>query len=81
MRTVMWFCNFSDCIYFVFYCYTYLSDKDPKEQQCDVPCEEQEAGTDPQMVEQGEVQQSSYAVKRVDRAGDPTQTHSFSALK
>lgn len=63
---------------FVSHCYTHLSDKDPKEQQCDVPCEEQEAGTDPQMVEQGEVQQSSYAVKRVDRAGQGTQTHSFS---
>lgn len=33
-----------------------------------MPCEEEEAGTDPQVVEQGEVQQSSYAVKRVDRA-------------
>lgn len=36
----------------------YLSDKDPKEQQCEVPCEEQETGTDPQVVEQGEIQQS-----------------------
>lgn len=46
----------------------HLSDKDPKEQQGDVPCEEQEAGTDPQLVEQVEVQQSSDAVKRVGRA-------------
>lgn len=33
-----------------------------------MPCEEEEADTDPHVVEQGEVQQSSYAVKRVDRA-------------
>lgn len=50
-------------------CYTYLSDKDPEEQQCDVPCEEQEAGTDPQVIEQRQVQQPSYAVKTVQRAG------------
>lgn len=61
---------------------TYLSNKDPEEQQCDVPCKEEEACTDPQMVEQGEVQQSSYAVKRLDRAGggDCTQTHPCNAL-
>lgn len=47
----------------------YLCDKDPKEQQRDVPREEEEAGADPHVVEQGEVQQSGYAVKRVDRAG------------
>lgn len=42
-----------------------------------MPCEEEEAGTDPQVVKQGEVQQSSYAVKRVDRAGgrDHTEIH------
>lgn len=48
---------------------TYLSDKNPEEQQCDVPCKEEKGGTDPQLVEQGEVQQSSYAVKSVGRAG------------
>lgn len=47
---------------FCLYCNTYLSDKDPKEKQCDVPREEQEAGADPQVVEETEVQQSSYAV-------------------
>lgn len=61
---------------------TYLSHKDPKEHQCDVPREEEEAGTDPQVVDQGEVQQPSYAVKRMDRAtdGEQTQTHSFSCM-
>lgn len=55
----------------------YLSHKDPKEHQCDVPREEEEAGTDPQVVDQGKVQQSSYAVKRMDRAtgGEQTQIH------
>lgn len=48
---------------------TYLSEKNPKEQQRDVPSEEEKGGTDPEVVEQGEVQQSSYAVKRVGRAG------------
>lgn len=56
------------------YGYTYLSDKDPKEQQCDVPCEEEEGGTDPQVAEQGQVQQSSYGVERMDRAGGPERT-------
>lgn len=51
------------------YRFTYLSDKDPEEQQCDVPCEEEEGGTDPQVVEQGQVQQSSDGVKRMDGAG------------
>lgn len=39
-----------------------------------MPCEEEEAAADPQVVEQGEVQQSSYAVKRVDRAGGGDRT-------
>ncbi len=39
-----------------------------------MPSEEEEAGTDPQMVEQGEVQQSRYAFKRLDRAGGGDQT-------
>ena len=58
---------------------TYLSDKDPKEQQCDVPCEEEEGGTDPEVVEQGEVQQSSDAVERMDGAAeeDHTKRHLF----
>ena len=51
------------------YRFTYLSDKDPEEQQCDVPCEEEEGGTDPQVVEQGQVQQSSDGVERMDGAG------------
>lgn len=48
---------------------THLSDEDPKEQQCDVPHEEKEGGTDPQVVEQREVQQPSYTVQRVGWAG------------
>lgn len=47
----------------------YLSDKDPEELQCDVPGEEEETGTDPQVVEQGQVQQASNTVQRVGRAG------------
>lgn len=66
---------------FCLYCDTYLSDKDPKEKQCDVPREEQEAGADPQVVEETEVQQSSYAVKRLDWTEEWTQVHSFSALQ
>ena len=59
------------------YRYTYLRDKDPKEQQCDVPCAEEEGGTDPQVVEQGQVQQSGNCVERIVRAGgrDRTQIH------
>lgn len=45
----------------------YLSDKNPEEQQCEVPGEEQEGGAEPQVIK--EVQQSSYAVNRVDGAG------------
>lgn len=48
---------------------TYLNEKNPKEQKCDVPCEEEEGGTDPDVVEQGEVQQPSYTIKGVGRAG------------
>lgn len=46
-----------------------------------MPCEKKEAGIEPQVVEEGEVQESSYAVKRVDCAEDQTQIHSFSDLK
>lgn len=33
----------------------YLSNIDPKEQQGEVPCGEQETGTDPQVIDQGEI--------------------------
>lgn len=46
----------------------YLSDKYSEEQQCEVPGEEQEGSAEPQVIK--EVQQSSYAVDRVDGAGD-----------
>lgn len=46
----------------------HLCDKDPKEQQCDVPGEEEEGGADPEAVEEGEVHESSYAVQGMDRA-------------
>lgn len=47
---------------------TYLSDKYSEEQQSEVPGEEQEGGVEPQVIEK--VQQSSYAVNRVDGAGN-----------
>lgn len=64
-------------IHFTLVCVLYLSDKDPEEQQCEVPCEEQETGTDPQVVEEGQIKQSCHAVKRVDWTGDQTmiETH------
>lgn len=46
----------------------HLSDKDPKEQQGDVPQDEEEGGTDPQGVEQGQIQQSGNAVERLNGA-------------
>lgn len=35
--------------------FAYLSNIDPKEQQGEVPCGEQETGTDPQVIDQGEI--------------------------
>lgn len=49
--------------------FTHLCDKDPKKQQCDVPSEEEEGRIDPEVVEEGEVNKSRNAVKRMDRAG------------
>lgn len=52
-QTTLYYGNYNKCVLTA-----YLSDKNPKEQQCEVPCEEQETGTDPQVVEEGEIQQS-----------------------
>lgn len=60
---------------------TYLSDKYSEDQQCEVPGEEQKTGTDPQVVEQGEIQQSSYGVETVGRAADGTRKHIYSSIK
>lgn len=46
-----------------------------------MPGEEQEAGTDPQVVEQGEIQQSSYGVETMGRAADGTWKHIYSSIK
>lgn len=60
---------------------TYLSDKYSEDQQCKVPGEKQEAGTDPQVVEQGEIQQSSYGVETMGRAADGAWKHIYSSIK
>lgn len=45
------------CNYIKYMCFisAYLSNIDPKEQQGEVPCGEQETGTDPQVIDQGEI--------------------------
>ena len=50
--------------------WTYLCDKHPEEQYREVPGEEEEGATDPQVVQHGKVQQPCYAVQRVQRAGE-----------
>lgn len=50
-------------------CWTYLCDEHPEEQHGEVPGEEEEGATDPQVVEHGEVQKACDAVQRVKRAG------------
>lgn len=74
--------GFNTYKYSLFVFCTNLCDKDPKQLQSDVPCEELEGGTDPQVVEQGEVQQSSYTVKRLGSAedGDHTQMRKYFTL-
>lgn len=48
----------------------YLSNKHPEEQHGEVPGEEEEGATDPQVVQHGRVQKPCYAVQRVKRAGE-----------
>lgn len=47
----------------------YLGDVDPEEQHAQVPGEQQERSTDPQLIEQRHVTQSSERVQRAHRAG------------
>lgn len=62
------FCHVTICTENCDLYHIYLSDKYSEEQQCEVPGEEQEGGTEPQVIK--EVQQSSNTVDRVDGAGD-----------
>lgn len=45
----------------------YLGDVDPEEQQGEVPGEQQERSTDPQLIEQRHITQSSKRVQRANR--------------
>lgn len=44
-----------NCIKYMCFISAYLSYIDPKEEQGEVPCGEQKTGTDPQVINQGEI--------------------------